>query len=277
MNPRQHGTSKSVSAHVKRAIHRCFRACGFDVRSVKKLDSALGDLEKERLLERLSWLKDMEIRNVLDIGANEGQFAREIRRILPDAHISSFEPIRETYEKLAKEFKDVHQVDVYQYAIGERNGNVLINRNDFSPTSSILPISRQQKREFVSRFPQIVNQTVPEMSAIRTLDDVVEELKVSAPYLIKIDTEGYEAHVINGGRKTISGAAIAILETSFYRLYNGQSLFSDIHDMMAELGFYYAGSLASGYSPVDGLPLQQDSIFLPPGYREARVNQFAAT
>lgn len=81
----------------KRYIHQFTRSLGFDFYALK--DKSDGELL------RLRWLKEMDIKSVLDIGANEGQFASLIRILLPDATINSFEPIPQCYEKLKKNFK----------------------------------------------------------------------------------------------------------------------------------------------------------------------------
>ena len=45
-------------------------------------------------------LEDMVYLTVLDVGANTGQFALEIHKILPQAMIYSFEPLKDCYEQL---------------------------------------------------------------------------------------------------------------------------------------------------------------------------------
>ena len=76
--------------------------------------------------------------------------------------------------------------------------------------------------------------------------------------------QGFESQVIRGGKKTIDRAPIVVIETSFVELYEGQPLFADIYDQMRKLDFTYSGSLGLGQlrSPTNGLPLQQDAIFL---------------
>ncbi len=44
------------------------------------------------------WLQNRNIKTVLDIGANTGQFANLIQKILPQANIISFEPIKKCYD-----------------------------------------------------------------------------------------------------------------------------------------------------------------------------------
>lgn len=81
---------------IKKYIHQFTRSLGFDFYALK--DKSDGELL------RLRWLKEMNIKTVIDIGANEGQFASIIRKLLPESTIYSFEPIPHCYEKLKKNF-----------------------------------------------------------------------------------------------------------------------------------------------------------------------------
>jgi hypothetical protein len=56
---------------------------------------------------RYSWLRDRGIRTVLDVGANTGQFARDIRGFLPDARIFAFEPGRDLFSPLERAGREI--------------------------------------------------------------------------------------------------------------------------------------------------------------------------
>src|SRR5207302_11138511 len=90
----------------KRRIKAAFRLLGLDIRKATPT----------------GWLRDLAIRTVLDIGANEGQFAREIREILPDAKIISFEPLRDCYEGLLAQADSLGAFEVHNFALGEERG-----------------------------------------------------------------------------------------------------------------------------------------------------------
>lgn len=47
-------------------------------------------------------LHNLHIRTVIDVGANEGQFAKMILGKFPDAHIYCFEPLPDPFYKLRK-------------------------------------------------------------------------------------------------------------------------------------------------------------------------------
>jgi hypothetical protein len=101
-----------------------------------------------------------------------------------------------------------------------------------------------------------------ETISVKRLDDMRTELKIISPLLVKIDVQGFEVEVINGGRNTIREADMIIIETSFFQLYENSPLFHEIYTMLMADGFIYAGSFEQLRSPLNGIILQQDALFL---------------
>lgn len=203
---------------------------------------------------RLDWLRGLNILTVLDVGANDGEFAAEIAGMLPDAHVISFEPLRDAYDALTRTCRGP-RFTAYNFALGEGEARAEIRRSAFSPSSSLLPMAAVH----VAAFPHTREEGVEQIE-VRRLDSL--ELHLRPNVLVKLDVQGYEDRVIRGGRETISRAAAVICEVSFEPLYEGQPLFDDINCQLRELGFRYRGSWRQLPDPRDGHLLQADAIFL---------------
>ena len=206
-----------------------------------------------------TWLTELGIKTIIDIGANEGQFAEKITAILPEASLICFEPLPEPFRKLKEKFAGKPGFSCLEIALGEREGRQKIFRNEYSPSSSILPMKSAHKEAF-----DHARREFEEEISIRRLDSVAKQIKIAGPYLVKIDVQGYEKQVIDGGADIIKNAAMIIIETSFVELYENSPLFGDIYDKLTSLGFQYAGSLKQLPRPSDGKILQQDAIFQKP-------------
>ena len=77
---------------------------------VRKLINALG-IDAHRYIRqpgKLDFLKQYDIKTVLDIGANVGQSALEFRAILPLAYIYSFEPLPDCLKTHECNARDEH-------------------------------------------------------------------------------------------------------------------------------------------------------------------------
>jgi len=202
------------------------------------------------------WLQDLHIATVLDIGANVGQFAGMIRTIIPGAMIYSFEPLEECFQILAARSPSLKPFQCFQQALGEKDGVVTMHRNEFSASSSFLPLAKGHRDAYP--FAQRTNDI---RLSVRSLDSLAPELSLKTPVLLKADIQGYELAMLSGAEKTLSLVEVVILETSFVELYEGQPLFHDIYRFLHDRGFVYAGSLEQFTDPASGIPLQSDAIF----------------
>lgn len=201
-----------------------------------------------------AWFRHLPIRTVLDIGANTGQFAAEARRLLPEADIYSFEPLRGPYASLLSRMKDDRRFRAFNFAVGAEDSRVSLRRSVYSPSSSLLPMLDLHR----AAWPQ-TSDAVTEEVEIRRLDSL--GIETQSELLVKIDVQGFEDKVIEGGRELIGRAAYVITEVSFARLYEGQPLFEDIYRLLTAMGFRYRGALAQLIDPRDGRPLQADAFF----------------
>jgi FkbM family methyltransferase len=220
-----------------------FRLCGLDIKRAPRF-------------EPYEWLRGMNIRTILDIGANTGQFASQVNRLLPDATLYSFEPLEDCYNELLKKMEHVPKFNAFNFALGDKNGQAQIYKNAYTPSSSLLPMEELHKRAF-----SFATHTTAQNINVKRLDDILDELDVIKNIMVKIDVQGFEDRVILGGKSLISVASILIVETSFRPLYKGQVLFGPLYDMLRQLGFEYMGSEEPLRNPNDGSILQCDSIF----------------
>lgn len=203
-----------------------------------------------------SWLIDFRIATVIDVGANEGQFAKKIIEVFPDASIHCFEPIRPVFLKLSSTFNDHKNIKTYNLALGEKDEKADIHFNEYSPSSSLLDMLDLHKVNFGYAV-----RSDPSPITIKRLDEVFEA-PLNRPLLLKIDVQGYEMKVLNGGERIVRQADVVIIEVSFVPLYKGQPLFAEIYDYLITKGFQYVGSIEQLLSTMNNRILQSDAVFV---------------
>lgn len=145
-----------------------------------------------------------------DIGANIGVYSMVMAKISGDAaNVHSFEPVEHLREKLLANaqlngFDAIHVSDV---AMGDKPGTAemyQINKGQFrGGTSSLIENSTVQTLG-------LDNFTKKEV-VIVTLDEYVSTQDVRRIDFMKIDVEGYELRVLQGGKETIGRLRPAIL------------------------------------------------------------------
>ncbi|GAF99123.1 unnamed protein product, partial [marine sediment metagenome] len=205
------------------------------------------------------WLKELNIQTVFDIGANTGQFASMIHNVLPEALIYSFEPLEDCYRQLCTNMRGASKFKAFNFALGDRDKETEIYHDTYSPSSSLLQISKLHKKVF-----PFTGQRTIENVKVKRLDQVIDDLNLELKknILLKIDVQGYEDKVILGAQKSILEAKAVLAETSYHALYEGQPLFDTIYDMLRQRGFEYMGNLEQIKNPLNGTVLQSDSIFI---------------
>jgi len=196
-------------------------------------------------------------RTVLDVGANEGAFARKVRSLLPECEIHAFEPLPVEYEKLEKTLAGLSGVArSYKIALGSEDGNRTMNKNRFSPSSSVL----EMESTHVSAFPH-TGETEAITINMRKLDSWADGVALRGPTLLKLDVQGYEGQVLAGASNTLQRVSAVFTEVSFRRLYQDSVLFDDIYQCLVNQGFKFGGLCNNLLHPGTRELLQSDAVF----------------
>lgn len=125
----------------------------------------------------------------IDVGAFEGGMLRHMERFSPKGALFAFEPIPDRYERLKLRFP---HANIFPYAIGAEQGEAVFYEFLDNP-----PLSGLRRREEV--LPGHPTRDV--RVTIETLDRVIPESARIA--FVKIDVEGGELGVFQGGRETL--------------------------------------------------------------------------
>jgi FkbM family methyltransferase len=211
--------------------------------------SSLSSLDK-------GWLRDIGFNTILDVGANTGQFARAAHYVFPNARIYSFEPLPTCLDRLNARMDGIPKFTAFESAIGDRDGVTTIHQSPSSPSSSVLAMTS----EHTQAFPWSEGGIDVEVDMQR-LDYFLPQMQVEGKLLIKIDVQGYSEQVLQGAPLLLAKADTVIIETSFVRLYEGESTFDEVYRLMIDAGFQFVGLLDHLEHPKTRETLQGDAIF----------------
>ncbi|MEK7845950.1 MAG: FkbM family methyltransferase [Nitrospinota bacterium] len=234
----------------KRLIKRSFNLLGLDIIKILKEPS-----------HSFLGIKNLPIQTIIDVGANNGQFAKIATDIFPEARIYCFEPLPEPYKELEEwiEKQKNDKVTSHNLAVGKIDGTLeMFYHVEHNSSSSVLKTTKIS--EEVYSFTQ---KQVPIRVKSITLDNWVKSLsKPLAPeILIKLDVQGYEDRVIMGGKELFGMAKACILEVCLDRLYEEQATLKDISLLLYDLAYHYAGNLNQIYAD-DGHVIYIDAVFV---------------
>jgi len=214
-------------------------------------------LQVSRVRNPYSFLRHFGFETIIDVGANRGQFASAAQCLFPRATIHCIEPLPNESHRLNKLWSNNDLVYVHPIALGDHIGSTKFHINRFSASSSVLPLDQ----EHITAFP-FSYSTTESVVPVTTLDNWAYERNLESPILVKIDVQGYEDRVIQGGLTTLSKTDALLVELSFKRLYEGQSSFEKIHSLLKHVGLRFCGCLNNLLHPTTNEVLQADGIFL---------------
>lgn len=167
------------------------------------------------LWSRLLWR--LRPRHILDIGANHGEMSLPLL-LRPEQHMHLFEPNPDLVKLLgasARTHLQADQIAVLPVALSDRGGEtrMFVDRK-WSGTSSLdhAPVDARFKGEGEQAIEELVVET-------RTLDGYFESACLGACgardlIAVKLDVEGHEARVLEGGRETLARPMIMLTEFS---------------------------------------------------------------
>lgn len=212
-------------------------------------------LGRRRVQDFADFIQDRKIDVVIDVGANSGQFGESLRADGYRGRIISFEPIAAEFEVLSRKAAKDGNWEVHRCALGSAAGTATLNVSRLSVFSSIMGLSGGA-RLHDDRMAVDHVEEVP----VRTLDEVATGL--TGRILVKIDTQGYEKQVLEGGRRTHAKFEGIMLELPVIRVYEGQWRFHEAVQYMFDLGFVPAQIQPVGYHGKDKVSAMEfDCLF----------------
>ncbi len=185
-----------------------------------------------------------------DVGARSG-LGTPWNRYRDNLNVVSFEPDAEEYHRLKSNL---------------RPGDTCLNAALFSEEATV-PLHLTRSRgcssiykpnfQFLNQFPDSERFSIEktlEMPAT-TLDRLYADGKLETLDFIKLDTQGSELPIMQGGRKLLKESIIGIeVEVEFSPMYEGQPLFADVDGWIrSQLGLHLQDLRCNYWKRLDGL------------------------
>ncbi len=235
------------------AVRRGVRRLGWDVARYP------GAMDPGQL--RAVLLRHLGVDLVIDVGANVGQYGHHLRARGYAGRIVSFEPMAAAHAALSRAAGRDAGWEVVRSAVGAEAGEVVLHVARNSISSSVLPmLDRHLATAPMSEY--VAEEVVP----VERLDVLAAHAVTTAeaPFL-KVDTQGYEAAVLEGASGILDRFVGLELELSLQPLYGGQQLMDQTVAQLAERGFRLARLSPGLTDRRTGETLQVDGIFTRTG------------
>lgn len=230
---------------------------------IKKLARKMGyvisayDPARDFSAIRASIMKTLGIEVVLDVGANTGQFATQIRESGYEGKIVSFEPLTSAYRTLSEASASDEKWTAVHCALGSHSGSadIFVSKNSWSSSMlDILPnhTAAAPDSKYVDK----------ETIIVKTLDSLFDEhVCKGEKAFLKIDAQGYTKQVLGGAAISVNKISGLLVEMSLIPLYSGEPMIGEVTGMLYESGFVLRGMEPEFIDKQSGQWLQVNGLF----------------
>ena len=194
---------------------------------------------------------------IIDIGANSGQFSTAVSHVLKPKNLIVVEANPNLYSDLQKNLSHVEKKQILITGVGNFDGELPFNFNTDSQVSSFLSLGADR----LKAFPESITLETSNVN-ITKLDTLTDKIPTQQPILLKIDVQGLEREVIQGGENLLSTVKWVLIETSFAKLYNGEATFAEMLDIMKVHGFEFIGPVNFHEDPSRTKIIEMDALFV---------------
>lgn len=186
--------------------------------------------EFQKMPSQTDFLRSRNVNLVLDVGANCGQYAQELRGQGYKGRIHSFEPVSATFEILAKCAARDPYWEVSQLAAGSAAGTAEINITRNTVYSSI-----RDQTPMITDFSKKSSIIGTEKVEVIKLDQL--QFDQNDVLFLKIDTQGFEQEVLAGASDILERCVGVQLELPVEHLYSEVWSFNEAIHYMDAIGF----------------------------------------
>ncbi|WP_314174684.1 FkbM family methyltransferase [Streptomyces winkii] len=203
-------------------------------------------------------LANYEVNCVFDVGANKGQYGRQLRDFGYRGRIVSFEPVPDALAKLRKVAARDRDWLVYPCALG-RSESVQTMHLGWKTMNSLLePSAYGQKR-----YKRFANSARTTEVSLRRLDAVMDEAMEGVAHprpFLKMDTQGFDMEVFAGAGERIGEYVGMQSEVAVLQLYEGSPHMIEAIAAYEEAGFEITGMYPVTREETTGRVVEFDCI-----------------
>ena len=191
--------------------------------------------------------RGLQVGTIVDVGASDGRWSLVAREYFPQAFCLLIEAQKDHKKALEKVKSRFSRFDYVIAAAGNRQGTIFFDAADlFGGLASATPVGNHCV-------------TVPMV----TVDEEVSRRNLSPPYLLKLDTHGFELPILDGAKSTLASASLVVIETYNFKLTADSLKFHELCTFMESKGFSCIDLVQPMHRPGDQAFWQMDIFFIP--------------
>jgi FkbM family methyltransferase len=218
---------------------------GFVLWLSRRLGQDLDPVSPEGALRRAR-ARHGQVGTVIDIGASDGRWTRICLPFFPEADYLLIEASAQHEQALQRLSRQAPRVHYLIAAAGDAVGQA-----HFGAAGRLG--GRVWHAPLTSAYTTVVPMT--------TVDEERRARQLRPPFLLKLDTHGFEVPILEGAAKTLASTEILIVETYNFELKGGTPRFAAMNDYIEGKGFRCVDLIWPLHRPHDEVLWQFDLVF----------------
>jgi FkbM family methyltransferase len=235
----------STPALIRSAVNRILAPAGFALARSRELASEVEDNWTMAAALRRAATLGVRPESIIDIGAAVGAWSQLACSVFPDAQCVLVEPLHERAATLMALCAGHPRMRYVAAAAGASRGHVTLDVSNDLDGSGI--------------YGGNCGRIVP----MATVDAIVQEQRLVPPFVLKLDTHGYELPIFVGATETLAHTELLIIEAYNFSISPTAVPFWELCATLVARGFRPADLCGLMHRPSDKLFWQADIFFLP--------------
>lgn len=232
---------------IKELINKVINRIGFNI----------NDLSLDKTLARCS-KRNPHVATVIDVGASDGRWSLTALKHFPQASFMLVEA-QLAHEQSLRKVKAVQSsFDYLISAVGDTEGMIYFDAGDlFGGVASHEPFD-----ENCIYVP------------VLTIDTLVRDRNLLPPFLLKLDTHGFEVPIFEGAENTLKKTSLIVVEVYNFNLTDSSLRFHEMCAYLEERGFRCIDMSEPMQREADGALWQMDLFFIPANSKNFDFNSY---
>lgn len=176
---------------------------------------------------------DVPFRSLVDVGAHHGEFTDLAKHYYDLKQVWMVEADPELAAQLRAKYRDATDCRVVHAAVAREIGELEFRILKHRASSSLLPVIQRPGPGLGVDLGEARRVKVPALP----LDTLFEREGIGSVDLMKVDIQGAERMLIQGGTQALRKVRWLFIEVFFDEFYEGSARFGEIDNLLWALGF----------------------------------------
>lgn len=198
------------------------------------------------------------VETIIDVGASDGRWSLLAKRYFPESHYFLIEAQGEHASALKTLKEKTKNIDYIISAAGDKVGKIYFDASElFGGAASEQPVENNCI-------------TVP----VVTIDSQVKQRSLKPPFLLKLDTHGFEIPIFEGAKETLSKTQLIVVEVYNFQLTGNSLRFHQMCQYLEDNGFRCVDLCEPMHRAKDKSLWQMDLFFVPSTHEVFQSNSY---